>query len=96
MAETKPEEDNSIASQRSEIASRTANLRDEFSGEMKRLTDAGAGTVAAMDFLMCSVGEVPYEEWAEARGVSQEAVRRNMKRVAQSLGETVEFKTRGD
>lgn len=76
---------------RQHIASRTRELRDEFAREMKRLTDAGVGPAAAMDYLMCSVGDTRASEWAEARGVETRSVKANMKRVANALGETVRW-----
>lgn len=78
-----------------DIHSRTKTLFDEYSKEMNRLTEAGAGPVAAMDYIMCSVAEIPYEEWAEARGVNKSTVKQNIKRVANALGERVTYKTRG-
>lgn len=78
----------------SNISSRTKNLRDDLAQEMKRLTDAGVSSQPAMDYLMCSIGEIPYQEWAEARGVKPESVKRNMQRVAQTIGGTVTYKTR--
>jgi hypothetical protein len=63
---------------------------------MARCIDAGLGVAAATDFLMCSVGDIPIEEWAAARDVSARAVRRNMKKCARALGETVTFTKRSD
>lgn len=78
---------------RAHVAGRINELREEFAREMKRLTDAGVGPAAAMDYLMCSVGDSRTSEWARARGVKERAVKRNMKRVANALGETVEYST---
>lgn len=78
-------------SDRSHVASRIGELRGEFAREMERLTDAGVGTAAAMDYLMCSVGDTSAAEWATARDVQEETVRRNLKRVARALGETVQY-----
>lgn len=78
-------------SNRNTIAARTDELRDEFASEMKRLTEAGVGPVAATDYLMCSVGETGTREWAKARGVQERTVRRHMKEVANALGETVKY-----
>lgn len=74
-----------------EIAEQTTEFRDEMATEMARLTDAGAGTVPALDYLMCSIGEIPYQEWAEARGVKEQTVKQNMNRVAESIGEQVTY-----
>lgn len=78
-------------SNRSHIASKTKELGDEFAAEMKRLKDHGVGTVPAMDYLMCSVGDTTIDEWAEARGVQKYTVRVNMREVAQKVGEEVTF-----
>lgn len=78
-------------SDRRAIETRTRELRDEFSREMARLTDADVGAISAMDYLMCSVGDIPAGEWAEARGIDEPSVRRNMSRTANKLGETVTF-----
>ena len=82
-------------SDRSTIQSRTESMRDEFAREMKRLTDAGVTTAQAIDVLMCGLGEIAYEEWAEARGVSQEAVKRNIYRASTEMGESITYSTRG-
>lgn len=73
------------------VQNRLPELRDDFAVEMDRLTDAGVGTAAAMDYLMCSVGDTSVREWASARGVKETSVRRNMKRVATKIGETVQY-----
>lgn len=77
---------------RGRLNNRISNLSDDFAVEMSRLKDAGVGTVPAMDYLMCSVGEVSLVEWAESRGVSEDTVKWNMKQVANALGETVRYK----
>lgn len=82
-------------SDRRHISGRMGELSDEFAREMERLRNAGVGSTAAVDYLMCSVGDSPFEEWAEARGVKPRSVKRNMKRVANALGETVSYTSDG-
>lgn len=69
------------------ISKRIDDLKNDFSKEMKRVTDAGVGPVSAMDYLMCSVGDVSLEEWANARGVSKYTVKGNLKNVVDEIDE---------
>lgn len=78
-------------SDQSSIRSEVDRRGDEFAREMQRLTEAGVGPTAAMDYLMCSVGDTSARAWADARDVKERTVKQNMKRVANALGETVRY-----